>query len=68
MTKSIRDDLKKKFDMIFSEESSRVIYEIGNMDMFELKQISVTTQCHCCLKYVPEGLNFSGCGVLSPTR
>ena len=31
-TKSIRDDLKKKGDMIFSEESTRAIYEMGNME------------------------------------
>ena len=30
-TKSIRDDLKRKGDMIFSEESTRVIYDISNM-------------------------------------
>ena len=49
--------------MIFSEQSSRVIYEIGNMELFELRQISATTQCHSCLKHVPEGLKFCGCGV-----
>ena len=43
-TKFIRDDLKKS-KMIFSEEPSRVMYEMGNMELFELKQISVTTQC-----------------------
>ena len=32
-TKSIRNDLKKKGDMIFSEESSRVIYEMGNLEL-----------------------------------
>ena len=53
-TKSIRDDLKKTGDMLFSEESSRMIYEMGNMEVFELRQISVTTQCRSCLKHVPE--------------
>ena len=43
-TKSIRDDLKKS-NMIFSEKPSRVMYEMGNMELFELKQTSVTTQC-----------------------
>ena len=62
-TKSIRDDLKKKGDMIFSKESSRVIYEMGSMELFELRQISATAQCHFCLKQVPEGLQFCGCGV-----
>ena len=62
-TKSVRDDLEKKGDMIFSEVSSRVIYEMGSMELFELRQISVTAQCHSCLKHVPEGLQFCGCGV-----
>ena len=62
-TKSIREELKKKGDMIFSEESSRVIYEMGNMELFELVQISVTIQCHSCLKHVPEGFKLCGCGV-----
>ena len=54
-TKSIRDDLKKQGDMIYSEESSRVIHEMGNMELFELGQISKTIQCHSCLKHLPEG-------------
>ena len=62
-TKSIRDDLKKQGDMIFSEESSRVIHEMGNMELFELGQISVTIQCHSCMKHLPEGLKYCGCGV-----
>ena len=32
-TKSIRDDLKKKGNMIYSEESSRAIYEMGNLEL-----------------------------------
>ena len=28
--------------MIFSEESSRVLYEMGNMELFELNHISAT--------------------------
>ena len=49
--------------MIFSEESSRLIYEMGNMELFEVGQISVTIQCHSCLKHVPEGLKLCACGV-----
>ena len=59
---SVLDDLKY-VDRIFSEESSRVIYEMGNVEMFELGQISMTVQCHSCLKHVPEGLKLCGCGV-----
>ena len=62
-TKSIRDDLKKKGDMISTEKSSRVIYEMGTMELFELGQISVTIQCHSCLKHVSEGQKCCGCGV-----
>ena len=47
-TKSIRDDLKKKGDMIFSEESSCVIYEVGNLELIELRQTSATIQCPSC--------------------
>ena len=56
--------------MIFSEESSRVIYEMGNMELFELGQISVTIRCHSCLKHVPEGFFKKKVDVafLSPTR
>ena len=41
-TKSNRDDLKQEGNVIFIEESSRVLYEKGNMELFELKQVSVT--------------------------
>ena len=50
-SKSVCDDLK----MIFTEEPRRVIYEMGNVEFVELGQISMTVQCHSCLKHVPEG-------------
>ena len=62
-TKSLRNDLKKSGDMILSEESSRVIYEMGNLELIELRQTSATIQCHSCLKHVPEGLNMCLGGV-----
>ena len=52
--------------MIFIQESSRVIYMMGNMELVDLGQISQTIQCHAFLKHVPEGLKFSGCGVSEP--
>ena len=61
-TRSIRDYLQT-VDMIFCEEPSRVIYEMGNLELFELRPISVTTQCHSCPKHVPEGFKFCGCGI-----
>ena len=60
--KSIRNDLSNGI-MIFSEESSRAIYEMGNMELIELRQTSATIQCPSCLKHVPEGLNICLCGV-----
>ena len=59
-TKSIRNDLSKG-NLIFSEESSRAIYEMGNMEL--LTHTSATIQCPSCLKHVPEGLNMCQCGV-----
>ena len=33
----------------FSEESSRIIHEMDNFELYELGQISRTVQCHSCL-------------------
>ena len=74
-TKSIRNELSKD-KMIFSEESSRAICEMGNMELIELRQTSATIQCSSCLKHVPEGLNMCQCGdwlrpnqsTMDPTR
>ena len=49
--------------MIFSEESSRAIYERSNMELMELRQTSATIECLSCLKHVPEELNMCPCGV-----
>ena len=62
-TKSIRNDLKTKGDMIISEESSRVLYEMGNLELIELRQTSATILFPSCLKHEPEGLNMCLCGV-----
>ena len=61
-TKTIRNDLSKG-KMIFSEESSHAIYEMGNMKLIELSQTSATIQGPSCLKHVPQGLNMCPCGV-----
>ena len=47
-TKSIRDDLSKG-KMIFSEEASLAVYEMGNKELIELRQTSATIQCPSCL-------------------
>ena len=52
-TKSLRNDLSKG-TMIFSEESRRAIYEMGNMELIELKQTFATIQCSSCQKHVSE--------------
>ena len=61
-TKSIRDDLSNG-TMIFSEESRRTVYEMGNVQLIELKQTSATFQCSSCLKHVLEGVNMCKFGV-----
>ena len=62
-TISIRNDLPKD-KMIFSEESSRAIFEMGNVELIELKKNSETTQCPSCLKHVFEGMTMCQCGKL----
>ena len=52
---SIRNDLAND-GMIFSEESSRAIYEMGNVELIELKHISETTMSSC-LKHVFEDMS-----------
>ena len=47
---SIRNDSAKD-KMICSEESSRPIFEMGNVELIELKKTSETIQCASCLKY-----------------
>ena len=39
-TKSLRYELKKKGDIIFSEESNRAIYEMGTLVLIELRPTS----------------------------
>ena len=47
-TKSTRNDLSKG-NVIFSEESSRAIYVMGNVELIELRQTLATIQCLSCL-------------------
>ena len=66
-TKSILEDLGKPENSLkFSEESSRRIHEMGNIELYELGQISRTVQFHLCLKHIPEGRTFCSCGVCLP--
>ena len=50
--------------MIFSEESSRAIFEMGHVELIELKKTSETTQCPSCLKHVFEGMIMCQCSKL----
>ena len=48
-TKSIREDLRKQENStIFSEESRRIIHEMGNIELYELGQMTSTVPCHEC--------------------
>ena len=53
-SKSIIEDVGKTEKSIeFSEESSRAIHELGNIELHELGEISRTVQGQSCLKHVP---------------
>ena len=55
----IREDLAKD-EMIFSEKSSRAIFEMGNVELIEVKKTSI--QCPSCLHHVFEGTFTCMCG------
>ena len=55
----------------FSEASRRTIKELGNIELYDLGEISQTVQCTTCLKYSKEGAFHCTCGVclvLSPEQ
>ena len=54
----IRSDLAKK-NMMFSQESCQAIFEMGNVQLIELKKSRV--QCPSCLHYVFEGTIICSC-------
>ena len=67
-TKSIDEDLGQSEKSIkFSEESSRTIHELGNIELYEFGQISRTVQCHSCVKHIPGGIGFLRLRHLSST-
>ena len=45
----IREDLAEE-KMVFSKESSRAVFEMGNVELIELRKSSI--QCPSCLHYV----------------
>ena len=61
----IREDLAED-KMVFSEESTRAIFEMGNVELIELKKSSM--QCPSCLHHVFEGTFSCMCGKLIRTQ
>ena len=59
----VEDFVKAEKSIKFSEESSRTIHELGNIELHELGQISRTVQRQSCWKHIPEGLIFCSCGI-----
>ena len=55
----IREDLAKE-NMMFSQESSQAIFEMGKVEPIGLKTIRI--QCPLCLHYVLKGTIFCACG------
>ena len=46
----------------FGEESEEIIHNLGNVELFELYEVSTKTQCPSCAKYWPEGVLYYLCG------
>ena len=46
---SIREDLSKEDgDLTFSEETRRIIHDMGNVELFEFLKTTATVQCQFC--------------------
>ena len=63
-TESVIADLSKKgkFNR-FSEDPKKTIQRLGNIELYELGEVSKMTQCAPCSKYWPAGLLYCTCGV-----
>ena len=46
----------------FSEKSKKIIYSMGNMEHFEICEITSNIQCLNCMTYWPEGIVYCTCG------
>ena len=61
--KSIIEDLKQKgVSNVFREQSKRKLKEMGNIELYELRETVRTTQCPICLKHSKEGTVYCGYG------
>ena len=60
---ALREDLQQKraFNP-FSEQSKEMIYSMGNMEHFEICEISPNIQCPNCMTYWPKGIVYCTCG------
>ena len=48
----------------FSEKSKKMIKDMGNVELFELCETNLKTQCTECLLYWSEGIVYCTCGHL----
>ena len=46
----------------FSQQSKRMIWDVGNVELFELLETDPKTQCKACLSYWSEGIVYCTCG------
>ena len=46
----------------FSEQSKEMIYSMGNMEYFEIVEITPNIQCSNCMTYWPKGIVYCTCG------
>ena len=56
-----KEDLQAdlRHDMVYnpvSEDSKKMLYELGNIECFELCDIDSRVQCSCCLSYWAQGI------------
>ena len=60
---ALRADLKQNHAFNpFREQSKEVIYSMGNMENFEICEITPKVQCHNCVTYWTKGIVFCTCG------
>ena len=69
-TESMITDLQKTVVFnTFSEVSKRTIQSLGNIELFELGEVSAKTQCPADANYWPQGLLYCTCGqCLKPSK
>ena len=61
--KALITDLQKTDTFTpFREESKKIIHNLGNVEYFELCEVSAKTQCSSWAKYWPDGIVYCTCG------